>query len=76
MKEILEVILKNLVEKQDEVQVTETETEKGIVLEVKVAEEDMGRVIGRQGKTASSIRMIMKSIAGKEKKKITVEFIG
>jgi len=76
MKEILETILKNLVEKQDEIQVTEKETEKGIVLEVKVAEEDMGRVIGKQGKIASSIRTIMKSIAGKEKKKITVEFIG
>ena len=76
MKEILETILKNLVEKPDEVQVTEKETETGIVLEVRVADGDMGRVIGRQGKIASSIRTVMKSIAGKEKKKITIEFIG
>ena len=76
MKEILETILKNLVEKPDEVQVTEKETETGNVLEVRVAADDMGRVIGRQGKIASSIRTVMKSIAGKEKKKITIEFIG
>lgn len=76
MKEILETILKNLVEKPDEVQVTEKETETRTVLEVRVAADDMGRVIGRQGKIASSIRTVMKSIAGKEKKKITIEFIG
>lgn len=76
MKEILETILKNLVEKPDEVQVTEKETETGTVLEVRVAADDMGRVIGRQGKIASSICTVMKSIAGKEKKKITIEFIG
>ena len=76
MKEILEKILRNLLENPDQIKNTETENDKEKVLEVKVAEVDMGRVIGRQGKVASSIRTIMKSIAGKEKKKITVEFIG
>lgn len=75
MKEILETIIKSLVENQEAVTITEKEDEKQITLEVKVKESDMGKVIGKQGKIAKSIRTLMKSIAGKEHKKVTIEFI-
>jgi len=75
MKEILETIIKSLVENQEAVTITEKEDEKQITLEVKVSETDMGKVIGKQGKIAKSIRTLMKSIAGKERKRITIEFI-
>ena len=76
MKEVLETIIKNLVDNKGEVEIKEVEGEKNIIFEVKVAEEDMGKVIGRQGRLAKSIRTLVKSIAGKEHKKVTVEFIG
>lgn len=75
MKEILEILIKSLVEKQDEVTITEKTEEKQTVYEVKVAESDMGKVIGKQGRVAKSIRTVMKSIAGKEHKKIVIEFL-
>mgnify|MGYP000751848830 FL=1 len=76
MKEIIETIILNLVDNKDAVQINELDGEKSVVFEVKVAEEDMGKVIGRQGRLAKSIRTLVKSIAGKEHKKVTVEFIG
>lgn len=76
MKEILEIIIKNLVEDVDAVSVNETKKDNTIVFEVKVSEKDMGKVIGRQGKIAKSIRTVTKAIATKENKKISVEFIG
>ena len=76
MEEILKVIISNLVENKDEINITKKETEKNTTFEVKVAKEDMGKVIGRQGRLAHSIRTVMKSVAGKEHKKVTVEFIG
>lgn len=75
MKEILETLIKSLVEHTEEVTVTEKEEGKTIVFEVKVAETDMGKVIGRQGRVAKSIRTVMKSVAGKEHKKVVVEFL-
>ena len=75
MKEILETLIKSLVEKSEEVTVTEKEEGKTTVFEVKVAETDMGKVIGRQGRVAKSIRTVMKSVAGKEHKKVIVEFL-
>lgn len=75
MKEILETLIKSLVEHTEEVTVTEKEEGKTIVFEVKVAEADMGKVIGRQGRVAKSIRTVMKSVAGKEHKKVVVEFL-
>ena len=75
MKEIIETIILNLVDNKDAVSVNEVQGEKSIVYEVKVAEEDMGRVIGVQGKIAQSIRAIMRSIANKKDKRVTVEFI-
>lgn len=76
MKEILETIILSLVDNKDAVQINELDGEKSVVFEVKVAEEDMGKVIGRQGRLAKSIRTLVKSIVGKEHKKVTVEFIG
>ena len=76
MKEIIETIIKNLVEDKQAVSVNEIEGEKSTVYEVKVAEADMGRVIGKQGKNAKAIRTLVKAIATKEQKRVTIEFIG
>ena len=82
MKEILETIIKSLVEDEKEVIITEKEViitekedEKYHNFEVKVANQDMGKVIGKQGRVAKSIRTVMKSIAGKEHKKVNIEFL-
>ena len=75
MKEILETLIKSLVENTEEVTITEKEEGKTILFEVKVAETDMGKVIGRQGRVAKSIRTVMKSVAGKEHRKVVVEFL-
>lgn len=76
MKEILQTIIENLVDDKESVSINETQGERSIVYEVKVAETDMGKIIGKQGKIAQSIRNIMKAVAAKEHKKISVEFIG
>ena len=76
MKEVLETIIKNLVDDQDSVEIKEVENEKSIIFEVRVADGDMGKIIGRQGKIAQSIRTVMKAVANRKDKKITVEFIG
>ena len=75
MKEVLEVIIKNLVNNKDAVGIKEVENEKSIVFEVKVADEDFGKVIGKQGKIAKAIRTVMKSLAAKEHKKVIIEFV-
>ena len=76
MKEILETIISNLVENKEAIEIKELEGEKSIVYEVKVDQSDMGKIIGRQGRLAKSIRTVMKAVAGKEHKKVSVEFIG
>ena len=75
MKEILETVIKALVDNQEAVKINAVEGEKSVVYEVKVADDDMGKVIGKQGRVARAIRSIMKSIASKEDKKVTIEFI-
>ena len=75
MKETLEVVIKNLVENPDAVSVTEKADGKSYNYEFKVAKDDMGKVIGKQGKMAKAIRSIMKAVAGKEHKRINVEFV-
>jgi hypothetical protein len=75
MKDILEVVIKNLVNNPDEVSITEKSDAKAVSYEVKVAKDDMGKVIGKQGKMAKAIRSIMKAIATKEHKKVNVEFL-
>lgn len=76
MKEIIETIILNLVDNKDAVHVNEIEGEKSTVFEVKVADTDMGKVIGKQGKLAKSIRTVVKAVASREHKKVIVEFIG
>ncbi len=76
MKEVLETIIKNLVDNKEAVEIKEVDGEKTIIFEVKVADGDMGKIIGRQGKIAQSIRTVMKAVANRKDKKVTVEFIG
>ena len=73
MKELVEVIAKALVDQPDKVSVTEEETEKGLVLKLKVADEDMGKVIGKGGRIAKAIRTLVKASAFNTEKKIFVE---
>ncbi len=75
MKEVLEIMIKNLVDNAEAVSIKELNGEKSVVYEVKVSDDDMGKVIGKQGRVARAIRSIMKSIASKEDKKVTIEFI-
>lgn len=75
MKDLVEVIAKALVDHPDEVVVTETESEKSIVIELKVAQEDMGKVIGKQGRIAKAIRTVVKSAASKDERKVIVEIL-
>ena len=75
MKELVEVIAKALVDSPDEVVVTEKDTGKAIVLELKVAASDMGKVIGKQGRIAKAIRSVIKAAASKEDKKIIVDIL-
>ena len=75
MKELVEVIAKALVDYPDEVVVTEKETERAIVLELRVAQSDMGKVIGKQGRIAKAIRSVVKAAASKEDKKVTVDIV-
>ena len=74
MKEILSIILNNLADNKDAIEIVETEKENHIDFNVKVASTDMGKIIGRQGKIAKSIRTLMKSLASKEKKTVSIEF--
>ena len=73
MKELIEVIARALVDRPDEVVVTETESDKAIVLELHVAQSDMGKVIGKQGRIAKAIRAVVKAAASREDKKVIVE---
>ena len=73
MKKLVEVIAKSLVDSPDEVVVTEVEKENSVVIELKVAPSDMGKVIGKQGRIAKAIRSVVKAAASKEDKKVIVE---
>lgn len=75
MKELVEVIAKALVDNPDEVTVTETENGRTIVLELRVAPSDMGKVIGKQGRIAKAIRSVVKAASTREDKKVVVEIV-
>ena len=75
MKELVEVIAKALVDDPDSVVVTEREEKKATVLEVKVADSDMGKVIGKQGRIAKAIRSVVKAAAAKEDMKVIVDIL-
>ena len=73
MEELVKVLAKALVEKPDEVKVETVEEESRTVLKLHVAQEDMGRVIGKQGRIAKAIRTIVKSAATREDKRVNVD---
>ncbi|MBE5950192.1 MAG: KH domain-containing protein [Lachnospiraceae bacterium] len=75
MKELVKVIAMALVDHPEEVVVTETENDKTILVELKVAPEDMGKVIGKQGRIAKSIRTVVKAASTKDDKKVVVEIL-
>ena len=72
----METIIKSLVEKPDEVQITENHGEYSMIIELRVSQDDMGKVIGKQGRIARAIRTILKAASVKENKKVTLEIIG
>ena len=75
MKELVEVITKALVDHPEEVSVNEKNEGRTIVLELHVAEGDMGKVIGKQGRIAKAIRSVVKAAAAKEDKKVVVDIM-
>ena len=75
MKELVEVIAKALVEHPDEVSVTERESGKDLVIELRVAQSDMGKVIGRQGRIAKAIRAVVKAASSGIDKKVSVDIL-
>lgn len=75
MKELVEVIAKSLVDHPDQVVVTETVKEKATIVELRVAPTDMGKVIGKQGRIAKSIRAVVKAAATREDKKVIVDIV-
>ena len=75
MKELLTYIARNLVDNPDAVSVTEFPGESETVLELRVAPEDMGKVIGRQGRIAKEIRTLMRSVAQRQGTKVSVDIV-
>ncbi|HBM81658.1 MAG: KH domain-containing protein [Clostridiales bacterium] len=75
MRELVMIIAKALVDDPDAVQVNEISGEQSVILELKVAPEDMGKVIGKQGRIARAIRTVVKAAATKENKRVVVEII-
>ncbi|MCI9175089.1 MAG: KH domain-containing protein [Lachnospiraceae bacterium] len=75
MKELVEVIARALVDYPEDVAVTETENDKSIVIELRVAQADMGKVIGKQGRIAKAIRSVVKVAAAKSDKKVVVDIM-
>ncbi len=75
MTELLREIIKHIVDNPEQVQVNEIQGERSIVLEIKVATEDIGKVIGREGRIINSLRHIIKAAAGKKNKRVNIELI-
>jgi Predicted RNA-binding protein (contains KH domain) len=75
MKELLTYIVRNLVENPDEVRIDENITDSETVFEVRVAEGDMGKVIGRQGRIVKEIRILMRAVAQRQGRKISVDIV-
>jgi len=75
MKELVAIIAKSLVDNPEKVQVNEVIGEQSIIIELKVAPDDMGKVIGKQGRIAKAIRTVVKAAAIKENKRVVVEII-
>jgi len=76
MEQALRTIIESIVSDPTQVSINEVEGERSVVYEVKVSDADMGKVIGREGRIAKAIRTVMKAVAAKENKRVTIEFIG
>ncbi|HID07519.1 MAG TPA: KH domain-containing protein [Armatimonadetes bacterium] len=75
MRELVEYIVRQLVDQPDQVRVSQIEGERTIVIEIKVAPDDLGKVIGRKGRIAQALRTLVKAAATKRGKKVTVEIL-
>ncbi len=75
MRELVEVIVKSLVDKPEDVVVTQKDEAKATIIEVRVAESDMGKVIGKKGRIAQAIRSVVKAASAKEPKKVIVDIM-
>lgn len=75
MKELVELIARSLVSHPDQVVVTETQNDRNILIELRVAPEDMGKIIGKQGRIAKAIRVVVKAAATMDDKKVTVDIL-
>ncbi|MBI3006443.1 MAG: KH domain-containing protein [Ignavibacteriales bacterium] len=76
MKEFLEFVAKHLVDQPDNVVIESEEKEQKLVFKLKVAETDVGKVIGRSGKTASALRVLLRAVAAKEGKRAVLDIVG
>ncbi|HEC34112.1 MAG TPA: KH domain-containing protein [Chloroflexi bacterium] len=75
MKDLVEYIAKALADDPSQVQVSEIEGENSLILELRVAPEDMGRIIGKQGRTANAMRALIRVLAAKQGKRVTLEIV-
>jgi len=75
MRELVEIIVKALVDHPEDVNVSEKEQDKTLVIEVRVADGDMGKIIGKQGRIAKAIRSVVKAASSKEDKKVVVDIV-
>jgi predicted RNA-binding protein YlqC (UPF0109 family) len=76
MEDVLKVIVENLVENKDAIKIVREDKDDGFIkFKVTVAQDEMGKVIGKQGKVAQSIKSLMRAVGGKEQKKVEVEFV-
>ncbi len=75
MKQLLEHIARGLVDNPDQVEVKQVESERLIILELRVAPDDMGKVIGKQGRIAKAVRTVINAAAAKENKRVVVEIV-
>ncbi len=75
MKELVELLAKSLVDNPDQVSVNVVDSDKSLVLELRVAPDDMGKVIGKQGRIAKAMRAIVKAAATRQGKKVVVEIV-
>ena len=75
MKELVQYLVQSIVNQPDAVEVTETQDDNASVMELKVAKEDLGRIIGKQGRTANSLRTILNAAAARADRKIVLEII-
>ena len=75
LKDLVEVIAKSLVDNPDQVKVSEIHGEQSVIIELKAAPEDMGKVIGKQGRIARAIRTVVRAAASKDNKRVIVEIL-